>query len=243
MTKPPSLALTAATIAGKICSLTVRSLGSGGEALPGLVAKRIDSTALRSFGRQCKDGIVLVCGTNGKTTVSRLIADFLTESGQPIVHNRSGSNMTRGHLAAFLEQADWLGRVHADLAILEVDEAVLPETLSQISPRIVLLHNLFRDQLDRYGEVDTIRRNWEAALRRHLAADAILTVNADDPNLAYLASQLDHRQTIYYGIDDQSLLTSNPDSAVDAYLSPVSGKPLQYTGYFYSHLGIYADPD
>jgi len=144
--------------------------------------------------------------------------------------------MLRGHLSAFL------GSKRRSLAILEVDEAVLPLLLPYIAPRCIVLHNLFRDQLDRYGEVDSTARKWLSCLEKNLTKSTVLLVNGDDPNLAHIGYALKHDRIEYYGIDDAAASESKPVSVVDAYLSPVSGEPLRYSRYYMSHLGVYTDP-
>ncbi|MEI6477427.1 MAG: MurT ligase domain-containing protein [bacterium] len=228
-----------ALVAGKSTLSLLRMFRSGGGALPGLISARLSPSLLSDLSRQCSEGVTLVCGTNGKTTTSRMLAALLGE--EAIVHNRSGSNLTRGHLAAFLAATSWSGTVRAKAAILEVDEAVLPATLLNVKPRLIILHNLFRDQLDRYGEVDSIASKWLEALKKDLPPECQLLICADDPNLAWLGTQLNHPHTMYYGLDDPSVATDAATSSVDAYLSPSSHLPLHYSRYYLSHLGEYDD--
>jgi UDP-N-acetylmuramyl tripeptide synthase len=232
----------ASVFIGKVTHTALRAVGRSGDSLPGLIANRIYPHLLRDLSKQCSEGVILVCGTNGKTTTCSMIAAILHASGTALIHNRSGSNMTRGHITAFLSKASWRGTVHATLALLEVDEAVLPVTLSTTHPRIVVLHNLFRDQLDRYGEINTIAKKWLSALRSDLPKDSYLIVNADDPQLAYIAKELNHPNTIYYGLNDPTVGSNSATSVVDAYISPASDKPLHYSTYYLSHLGNYRDP-
>lgn len=231
----------AALLIGKSVRIATRLFGSGGGALPGLIAYRLAPTLLSTLSQQCSEGVILICGTNGKTTTSRMLASIIT-SNSGLVHNRSGSNLTRGHLAAFLEMTSWSGKVLAPRALLEVDEAVFPETLRLTKPSVVVWHNLFRDQLDRYGEVDSIAQKWLAAVKKDLPSKSTLVVNADDPNLSYIAEQSNHPQITFFGLDDEKQGTKEPLVSVDAYLSPVSGKPLHYKTYYVSHLGEYSDP-
>jgi UDP-N-acetylmuramyl tripeptide synthase len=236
-----NLRLSFALTAGKAAQGILHLTGSGATALPGLITYRLAPKALTHLAAQCDEGIVLVSGTNGKTTTCRLIAAILESSGKPFIHNRSGSNMTRGHISAFLTQTGPSGHVRARQALLEVDEAVFPSTLEQTKPTVVVLHNVFRDQLDRYGEVDSIVKKWKEALVKYLPPESTLIINADDPNLAYLGETLGHPQTLYYGLDDESVASREPLSTVDAFLSPATGAPLQYEYYYVSHLGKYHD--
>lgn len=223
---------------GKCASLFLKILGSEGETLPGLLAERICPNFLAIASKLCSDGVILVCGTNGKTTTSRMIATLLQE--KDIIYNRSGSNLIRGHVAAFLSGLTLSGNMKAKVGLLEVDEAALPEAIRLTQPKVILMHNLFRDQLDRYGEIDSIAKKWQLAVQQWLPKTSTLIVNADDPNLAFLA-QKSPQECIYYGLNDSDLGTKNPTSAVDAYFSPASGIPLTYTHYYLSHLGDYTD--
>ncbi|MCC2631843.1 MAG: hypothetical protein K0S20_542 [Patescibacteria group bacterium] len=228
-----------AVVAGKTTSSFLRLAGSGGGALPGLIAGRICPDYLAHASSQLAQGTILVTGTNGKTTTARMLYDMI--GGSKLISNRSGSNMTRGHIAAFLQSSSWSGKPHCQMALLEVDEAVLPETVRLTKPRHLLLHNLFRDQLDRYGEVDSIARKWLAAFKKSLPKDCTLYINADDPNLAYLAVKLNHQNLVTYGLNDPKVGTETPTSSIDAHISPASSAPLSYTSYYVSHLGDYTD--
>src|SRR6185436_1987054 len=139
-------------------------------------------------------------GTNGKTTTTRMLAAVLAADGRKILHNRAGANLVTGLTATALAGSTIGGRVRAEIGLFETDEAALPRALDETRPRLVLLHNLFRDQLDRYGEVDTIAAKWRAALER-LPASATVLLNADDPAVAALGEGLS-AQVCYYGLED-----------------------------------------
>ena len=156
--------LVAAIAAGKAAGIASRTLRTGGgTTLPGVVARRIAPNALRQLSAALPDGVVVVGGTNGKTTTTRMIAAILADSGRKALHNRAGANLVTGLTATALGGSTWLGQVRADMGLFETDEAALPQALAETQPRLVLLHNLFRDQLDRYGEVDTIASAWRGA--------------------------------------------------------------------------------
>ena len=231
-----------ALIAGKLVGAAARLTGSGGGALPGLVVDVLSPGILASLARCCSMGVIVISGTNGKTTTSRMVAAILVENGIRTIHNRTGSNLTRGHLSAFAGAADWTGRINADCALLETDEAYVPQLLEAFVPRILLLHNLFRDQLDRHGEVDMVVAKWSKALNRMPVKPVMTLVNADDPNLAYLAEQSGIPYKAY-GIDDVSLHDPVASTISDAYFSPASHLPLSYQAYFLAHLGLYSDPE
>lgn len=235
-----TLRFSLAVWAGKCSQSLLRLFGSDAAAFPGLVAATICPTISLHFAKQCSEGIVLVSGTNGKTTTCRLLSEMLGGSTK-VISNRSGSNLSRGHISAFLNASSWSGRLQVRRALLETDEAVLPKAIATFSPKVVVLHNLFRDQLDRYGEVNSVARKWLAAIQTGLPKESILIANADDPNIAYIARESKHQNTVLYGIDDPTVATSETDSLGDAFLSPAATIPLTYTRHYFSHLGIYND--
>ena len=178
--------LTSALAAAKLAGLLSRRLGAGGgTALPGEVAARIDPAALRKLAGRLAGGSVVVTGTNGKTTTSRLVASVLAEAGWRPVHNRAGANLLSGVTSALADRTGLLGQPSGDIGIFEVDEAVMPEAVARLAPRVVVVTNLFRDQLDRYGEVDYLAGLWREATSGLLASD-IVVLNADDPLVASL---------------------------------------------------------
>ena len=182
---------------------------------------------------------MVVAGTNGKTTVSRMLADILQAHGSRVAHNRSGSNLVRGVASALASQADLTGSPRADIGVIESDEAAFPEIVRRVQPSVVLLNNLFRDQLDRYGELDTIASQWAPALRV-LPAEAIVVVNADDPTLAAITEGIDARR-VTFGFDDRNpnvLLDAIPHAA-DAKTCRQCGRDLSYDRLYSAHLGAW----
>ena len=220
---------------GRAAGLLSLWLGrGGGTTLPGVVARRVAPHVLAHLTQRLPQGVVLVAGTNGKTTTTRMIAALLEAAGVRLVHNRSGANLVTGITAVTLSATDWRGRVRADMALFECDEAALPQVIAETRPRMVVLHNLFRDQLDRYGEVDTIATNWLKALQ-HLAPQAVVCVHGDDPSLARLAQQLSCR-VVVYGNDDVESARGSVAHLADAGFCRC-GTPLTYTVRFYAHVG------
>ena len=179
----------AAVLLGSLAGQAARRLGrGGGTALPGLVATTVAPGVTARLARLPAAGSVVVTGTNGKTTTTHLLAGIAREAGYDPVANHSGSNLERGVVSAYLDAlaGDRDGRAARRLGVLEVDEAALPGLLPVLRPRAALFLNLFRDQLDRYGEVDSVVEGW----REMLVADAsglTLVLNADDPPIAQLA--------------------------------------------------------
>lgn len=159
------LRLGLAVLTAKTVTFIVRSLRLGAASvLPGEIARRIHPQLLHLLSCQVKQGIILIAGTNGKTTTSLLLCTMLERQGWRVAHNATGANLENGLITALLENTNPIGQLNADYAILEVDENVVPKVLQPIQPRIILCLNLFRDQLDRYGEVDTISQRWAKAI-------------------------------------------------------------------------------
>mgnify|MGYP000959473675 FL=1 len=159
----------------------VRGGGSGGTAFPGLVMERTDPGFLeRTLGRLPR-GVIVVSGTNGKTTTTKMVVQLLREQGLKVFTNRTGSNFVRGVLAALLTEVDAAGNLDADIAVLELDEAHAVHFVARVRPRACLLLNVMRDQLDRFGEID-----YTASLLHSIAkaTSDVVVLNGDDPRLA-----------------------------------------------------------
>jgi UDP-N-acetylmuramyl tripeptide synthase len=235
--------LVAALAAAKVTGAAIRRLGrGGGTATPGLVAERIDPGLLGKLASRLSHGTVVVAGTNGKTTVSRMLADILHAHGLRVAHNRSGSNLVRGVASALASQADLQGTPRADIGVIESDEAAFPEIVRQLQPSVILLNNLFRDQLDRYGELDSIAAKWRPALQR-LPAETTVVVNVDDPTLAAITDDISARR-VTFGLDDDNpryLLAEIPHAA-DAKTCHGCGQVLAYDRLYSAHLGAWRCP-
>ena len=245
MTQPrsrlPDPRLVTALAAAKLASSGIRRAGrGGGTAAPGLVADWIDPALLTKLSARLDRGAVVVAGTNGKTTTSRMIADILEADGARVVHNRSGSNLVRGVAAAFAEQASILGDPGGDVAVIETDEAAFPEIVRLVQPRVILLNNLFRDQLDRYGELNAIATRWAAAIAR-LPASTTLVVNADDPSLAEITRDVvAPRHT--FGLAESRYRLEKLPHAADSAVCRRCGADLTYEALYVSHLGDWRCP-
>ncbi len=213
--------------------------GRGGTALPGLVASRVDPHILSNLTARLPAGSAVITGTNGKTTTTRLFSTILQQAGLKIVNNRSGSNLIRGLTSTLLSQAKVSGRIEADFGLFEVDEAVFPQAILEIKPKIILVNNLFRDQLDRYGEIDTIRKNWVTSVEK-MEPGTRLVLNADDPSVAYLARFAPPGvKCIFFGLEDPSQTLPALPHAVDAAKCIICGFPLIYKSIYISHMGDY----
>jgi UDP-N-acetylmuramyl tripeptide synthase len=190
----------------------VSRLRGGGSALPGLVVEKIDPGFMQRTLSTLPLGVAVVSGTNGKTTTTKMVVELLESQGLKVFTNRTGSNFTRGVAAALLGEVDWRGRLDADVAVLELDEAHAVHFVNRVPPRYSLLLNVLRDQLDRFGEIDTT-----AQLLQHIASKTTGTVvlNREDPRVARIADTLDRRErggpeVLYFGLDD-SLLSTFPN--------------------------------
>ncbi|HHV61950.1 MAG TPA: Mur ligase family protein [Firmicutes bacterium] len=195
-----------AIIVGKICAFASRFFKrGGGSSLPGSLARRIEPHILIRLLEKATPALtsVIITGSNGKTTTARMVAEVLKHSGLRIVWNRSGANMVNGIISALIEKCSIRGRLCADVAVLEVDEANLRHVVADIKPGVILVTNCFRDQLDRYGEVDTTLALIRMALKDAPPGSTLL-LNADDPLVASLASG-SRCKTMFYGIESLDL--------------------------------------
>ncbi len=207
----------------------------GGTTLPGRVLLRLAPDAIARLGAGLNRGTAIVSATNGKTTTAAMIAAVLGATGRAPVHNRAGSNMTWGVATALLEQ-----RGHEGL--FEVDEAWLPRVAEQLDPSLIVLGNLFRDQLDRYGEIETIADGWAATVAEQ-AGSTRFALNADDPLIADLGRDGDgspRAGVVYFGLEDSSQALPELQHAFDAKHCRRCGHPYTYERAFVGHLGHYA---
>jgi lipid II isoglutaminyl synthase (glutamine-hydrolysing) len=223
-------------IARAVGNLSRRSGRGGGTTLPGRLLVRMAPDAIERLASRLQGGSIVVSSTNGKTTTAGMIAAILRASGREPVHNRAGSNMHWGVATALLEQSGEEG-------LFELDEAWLPRVAPQLRPRLMVLGNLFRDQLDRYGELERLADEWA-----DLAAsvDAGLVLNADDPLIADLGRDRELRRrpaVTYFGIEDESQALPELQHAHDAKHCRRCGAPYAYERAFVGHLGHYTCPN
>ncbi|MDQ0850083.1 UDP-N-acetylmuramyl tripeptide synthase [Arthrobacter sp. B3I9] len=209
---------------GKLVRRASRLRG-GGSALPGLVVEKIDPGFMQRTLSTLPLGVAVVSGTNGKTTTTKMVVELLESQGLKVFTNRTGSNFTRGVAAALLGEVDWRGRLSADVAVLELDEAHAVHFVNSVPPRYCLLLNVLRDQLDRFGEIDKT-----AQLLEHIASKTTGTVvlNREDPRVARIAEAIDGPEVLYFGLDDSLLSTfPNDDEMRAAPGSPVPPVPVR----------------
>jgi len=210
----------------------------GGTALPGLVAERIDPRVVAELASQLGRGSVLITGTNGKTTTARLLRSILREAGLRPVSNREGSNLMRGVAAALTEAAGWNGALTAgrnSIGVFEVDEATMPLVARAVKPSVVVFTNLFRDQLDRYGEVEAVAEVWRKAAAE-FPAEVTLVINADDPSVSSLRFSA-RDEVLGYGLDDTTVAGGEIEHAADARWCTRCGAELEYSAAIYAHIG------
>ncbi|MBI2201770.1 MAG: DUF1727 domain-containing protein, partial [Armatimonadetes bacterium] len=234
--------LDAAIVAGKlVASLSRRLNFGGGTTLPGGITRRIDPGALGKMTGRLRQGCVVVTGTNGKTTTTRMISNMLQVAGLKPVHNRSGANLVSGVTSALLNSSSITGRPGGDIGLFEVDEANLPLVVAEAKPTVVVINNLFRDQLDRYGEIDYIAGLWRKALRQ-LPSSARVVLNADDPLVASLGKSL-AASVLYFGIEDERYGRATLEHAADSKSCVSCGARYAYAVAFYGHVGKYSCPN
>jgi UDP-N-acetylmuramyl tripeptide synthase len=208
-------------------------MGAGlGSNLPGRIARKVSPSILGRLSRQRRRGILAVSGTNGKSTTSGLIYSILRRAGFKTVHNRQGANLVTGITATLLDAATWDGRLDADYCLFEIDEAALPVVAREMDIAAVVVTNLFRDQLDRFGELDTTARLIESGIVMN-NSQAIL--NADDPNVEQLAAK---SPRVYFGIESVQGDLAHP-GAMELSYCPKCGKEYSYDLTFYGQLGHY----
>ncbi len=184
-------------LVGKAVRLAARLRG-GGSAFPGLVVERLDPGFMGRALTTLPHGVVVVSGTNGKTTTTKMLVELLEGQGLSVFTNRTGSNFTRGVAAALLGEVDWRGRLRADVAVLELDEAHAVHFVKLVPPRFSLLLNVLRDQLDRFGEIDATTRLLE---RIAVATTGTVVLNREDPRVAGIASSITTADVVYFGLD------------------------------------------
>jgi UDP-N-acetylmuramyl tripeptide synthase len=224
------LRIGAARTLGKLIRATGRG---GGTTLPGRALLSLEPDALARLGAEL-DATILVSATNGKTTTSSLLARILRVGGHQVVANGAGSNMPWGVVTALIEGRKGMG-------LFEVDEAWLPEVAATMDPEVILLGNLFRDQLDRYGETEQIADRW-SEMARGLGGQARLVANADDPIVADIG-QAAPDGAIFFGIDDPTVALGSEPHAADARRCRRCGARLIFERTYLGHLGLYACPE
>ncbi len=228
------LAIWAAKAAGAGCKM----MGRQGVTWAGKIALKIYPQILTELSKEVRKGIFVVCGTNGKTTTNNMLCAALEAEGQKVVCNHTGSNMLNGVVAAFALGAGLNGHIDADYACIEVDEASTRHIFPRMKPNYMVMTNLFRDQLDRYGEIDITMNILEEMIRT--VPDMKLIVNGDDALSAYMAMDSGN-PCVYYGIS-RPVMRNETNEIREGRFCKKCGERLQYSFYHYSQLGDYQCP-
>src|SRR6266550_6768273 len=211
-----------------------RLLGRGaGMTIPGKLLSKLDPGAIDRLAARLPAGSALISATNGKTTTAAMAAEILGGRFR-LAHNSAGANLVSGVASTLLDARG------AELGLFEVDEAALPEVAERVRPRAVCLGNLFRDQLDRYGELEHVAARWREAVRA-LPAETVLLVNGDDPQLASLADA--HERSVVFGLDDPRLARPSLQHAADSKYCIRCGTAYDYAAAYVGHLGDYRCPN
>ncbi|MEA2352735.1 MAG: hypothetical protein QOJ14_1149 [Thermoleophilaceae bacterium] len=225
-----------AVAVARLVRALIRRAGRGGTTAPGRVLLRLDRNAIGRLGSRLEGGTVLISATNGKTTTASMLAGALEAADVPVVRNRAGSNMNWGVATALLDA----GRSPGELGLFEVDEAWLVPVAGELDPRMLVLSNLFRDQLDRYGELDALADRWaELTAARDGLSDLVLC--ADDPLVADLGR--DRERVSYFGVEDDSLALPELQHAADSKHCRRCGSAYEYEAIYMGHLGRYRCPN
>ena len=206
----------------------------GGTTVPGKLLWKLDPSAVDELARRLPLGSALVSATNGKTTTAAMAAGILRGKLR-LAHNSSGANLVSGVASTLLAARD------AELGLLEVDEAALPEVARRLRPRAVCLGNLFRDQLDRYGELELVAGRWRAAVQE-LPTDSALVVNGDDPQVGDLGRERGPGTRTVFGVDDPRQAHPALQHAADSKWCIRCGTAYEYAAAYIGHLGDYRCP-
>jgi UDP-N-acetylmuramyl tripeptide synthase len=214
-----------------------RLRGTGATSLPGRVLLRLEPGAIAELGARLPEGSATISATNGKTTTAAMAAGILARHGVALVHNRAGANMAGGVATTLLDAARSADGIDGSLGLFEVDELWLERVARELHPRAIVLGNLFRDQLDRYGELESIADSWQKLL---LESDGQAVLNADDPLLADLGRE--RPGTVFFGVQDDTLALPGLAHAADAKHCRNCGAPYVFDAVYLGHLGRYHCP-
>src|SRR5215210_1846774 len=209
--------------AARLASRTLRR--GGGSTVPGVVARRVDPGVLAKLSARLRLGSAAITGTNGKTTTTRMISRILQTAGVGAVNNSTGANLVTGVTAALVSDADLAGRPASEMGLFEVDEASVPRVAAEARLGILAVLNLFRDQLDRYGELAYTGKVIASAFPA-LPEDGSVVLNADDPLVASLGRSA--RKPVYYGVDEPALDTGRLQHIADSKDCPICGTALDF---------------
>ena len=224
-----ALEIALARAAGSLSRLAGKG---GGTTIPGKILATVDPASLTTLAGRLPHGSALISATNGKTTTAAIVAEILSSRAR-LAHNRAGANLVSGVTSALLASPE------AELGLFEVDEGAFPDVARRVHPRAVCLGNLFRDQLDRYGELELVAERWRAAVAS-LDPAASVVVNADDPLVADLARG--RANALFFGLDDPRVARERLPHAADSKYCLECGSPYDYAAAYVGHLGDFRCP-
>ncbi len=230
--------LVLAILVGKISIIISRLLGNQGSNFPGKMARRIYPSILKELALQVKGKIIVITGTNGKTTTTNMLARIISETGAALIHNESGANMLAGITTAFIEKSGLISRKQFDYALLETDEAHVPLLLNELNPSLLLITNFFSDQLDRFGELDNIIKMIKDAVNNR---EIDLLLNADDPLTAHFYDLIS-ANPYCFGFTATSYDSYDSRESREGRYCVICGQELKYQRYHYAGLGKFDCP-
>lgn len=230
-----------AVYVGKILSSFSKMIGYQGVTLAGKIALKIDPNILSKLSNDIRKKIIVVCGTNGKTTTNNLLAKGIEDAGFKVIYNKTGSNMLNGIVSSFILSANWLGKIDYDYACLEIDEASAKLVFPHIHPNLMVITNLFRDQLDRYGEIDITMKELLKAIE--LSDDSLsLLVNGDDSLSHYIGIE-SKKAFKCFGILEEVQNQKTEGEIREGFFCPACGHKLDYSLIQFSQIGQYDCPN
>lgn len=225
----------------KLATWTARTAKLGAATtMPGKLARRIDPQILKRLSAGLRFGSILITGTNGKTTASTLFSLMAESSGWKVLHNRGGANLIDGLTSPFVQQATLGGGLSLDLAVMETDEATVPIACRELAPQGVVVTNFFRDQLDRFGELDKTVALVSSGIQA-LPSGRTVFLNADDPLVVSLQQRQDLNY-VFYGLEEPQLAVKEMAQSAEARVCPRCGADLSYRFFYFAHHGDYCCP-
>lgn len=225
---------------GKIFSFLSKKINLGhGSTWPGHIALKLNKNFVKDYFLNSKTKIIIICGTNGKTTTSKIIETILRQNHKKVFLNSSGANLLNGIASSIILSSNLFKKENYDYAIFEVDENSIPEINKTLNPDYIIALNLFRDQLDRYGEIDAITKKWNESFKK-LSLNSVLILNADDPQIAYLGKNLTNK-SLYFGLNEKN--NNKISHGADSTYCPKCFNALTYNSVYFSHLGNWVCPN